>query len=1606
MRVRELSRATDNSGSGSLPGIRNTGDYSVYPSGRMAIDWKRDTAITVNHTGQQFQENVRYDTSAPYNTWAAFSETGSLAAPNGGGDDFVLLQTDATIKTDFLTIFYRDWAAADETNANFNNGGKWGEATWYDGTAGMLPATESWDFLMVFKPTNFVDHSDTQVSGRSTDYRTPATLVFTTGSGWNENPADADFYNESEAAYTVDADPVSGVTFDMNSGGQTRFSPFVKARQWRSMFKPAAVSVGGTALTEGSDYLADVKPLSRAPYIDGAMLQHVTLESPGAVSGPDVGGAGSLGGTPTFVTGKYGNGLLVDANSESVTFSSAGNINFTKGAVEFWFLPNFDHDDGLRHRFWSYSVDVDNALFFEKHSTDQLRFGFRHGPLATDRGNAVVLSSNYSWKAGDWVHLRAVWDASLSIGNRLQIFVNGSEPTHAGPGNPYIPGNLATGGNIILGVDSGGANPMDGVMDEYRLYSNIEEPTELAFGGLTGSASEFLADAATNATYDLTVVDGSRRGKYAYFGSDSPFRGLNVSLATLGVGTVDLAWEYWNGTAWTSLELPGFTDGTNHLTRVGTIYWTSDPPGWTPYSVNGGPDLFYVRTHVASGSYTTDPVEARIKTDILLFQYCNDVTGTQTFDFTPPAPTEVELIAFTGEPVAGGVRLSWETASELSNLGFHVYRAESETGEYRRVTTRLVPGLGSSPVGARYDYVDGPLPEGSYFYMLEDVDRRGRRTRHGPIAVQAGPLNQAFGLFESPGDPSTEHEDSLEPAQSRIAFGSPDSSVLRVLEWTTRGAVVELRTEGFYVDVGEDGRARLWIPGLDDFVEEKLALPVKRALIDAVPDRTARVVSVKASELLEFESLPNASELELRLAADGHGVVKARRRLRARRLRTAASWMRFHGDVFQGDAAKVRLALFPIRYDSESASLWFAKRLRVRLAFQKTRARSKARRVKEPRAVARLAVQSPGLYAVRYEEIFGSRQKRAVDVGLSRRGELVPHHIEPGGGSFGPGSTLYFVSEGHTLNVHDREAVYELHLRNGQPMPVRVVEPTGTVVREVWTTHHFEEQRYYQAGLVDAADLWLWDLVVSGSSKTFPFSVTGVVPERAALLRVRLQGASDFASVVDHHVRLRLNGTVVGEALWDGENAHDVETLVPTGSVLGGDNTLEIDNVGDTGAAYSMVMLDRFEITASHPVTARMDGVVALTGAVEIPVDATPVVIAESASETAWLVGTHTARAYQFAVEPNVRYRVFDHALSPHVRRVAPTKLRKKRRVEWLALAPQSMVEDAKRLERWRRKQGLRTKTVAVEDVWNAFGHGERSPEAIHEFLTFAYQEWKGLRYVVLIGDASYDPKDYLGLGKPSPLPSKMVRTSYLWTASDPALALVHGDDSLPDLAIGRLPAPTSGELRVMIDKILEYERRGPWSRDSIVFITDDADAGGNFRSDVDALARGSRWADVSEIHLDELGVPEARARILDAWNRGADAVSYLGHGGIHVWAGENLLSIDDVPSMAEPERYPMLLTFNCLNGYFHFPYFDALAESLVKAESRGAIAAFSPSGLSLNRPARRYHEAMLDALSKKELTRLGDAVLAAQKAYAESGEFPELLLLFHLFGDPALKIH
>jgi hypothetical protein len=191
-----------------------------------------------------------------------------------------------------------------------------------------------------------------------------------------------------------------------------------------------------------------------------------------------------------------------------------------------------------------------------------------------------------------------------------------------------------------------------------------------------------------------------------------------------------------------------------------------------------------------------------------------------------------------------------------------------------------------------------------------------------------------------------------------------------------------------------------------------------------------------------------------------------------------------------------------------------------------------------------------------------------------------------------------------------------------------------------------------------------------------------------------------------------------------------------------------------------------------------------------------------------------------------------------------------------------------------------------------------------------------------------------------------------------------------------------------------------------MVLVADNPDEAGDFVSNAEELAATVlSTKELEKIYLSELGRAATRSEIQQAFNEGCSLMSYIGHGGIQLWADENILNTKDTASLALQTEQPFLLTMNCLNGYFHFPYFGALAEDLLKAEGKGVIAAFSPSGLSLNDAAHVFHRALLEELLSGNHARLGDAVLAAQAAYADSGALPEMLVIYHLFGDPAMRV-
>ncbi|HEY7698279.1 MAG TPA: right-handed parallel beta-helix repeat-containing protein, partial [Vicinamibacteria bacterium] len=297
------------------------------------------------------------------------------------------------------------------------------------------------------------------------------------------------------------------------------------------------------------------------------------------------------------------------------------------------------------------------------------------------------------------------------------------------------------------------------------------------------------------------------------------------------------------------------------------------------------------------------------------------------------ATTLVTLRSFAAQGFDGGVNLKWETASELDNLGFHVNRATSEGGPYERVTTSLIPGLGSSPAGARYSYRDSGLENGlTYFFKLEDVETTGRTTLHGPVS--ATPLAGV-----PPQDPTPE-------GVAVLTYGDPRAADLRILSRSPRELVLELTTPGFEALPGEDGSVRLRIPGfLEDGEPGSPAVPYKRTWVEGATGRRVRLISAAPEDVEVFGSLRPQAASAPTVIASPRGAVRAgraRSREDARfhgRGYYPEAWARLVSEGYQGESKKALVELSPLRWDREREELVLARKLTVRLAFAGSEAR-------------------------------------------------------------------------------------------------------------------------------------------------------------------------------------------------------------------------------------------------------------------------------------------------------------------------------------------------------------------------------------------------------------------------------------------------------------------------------------------------------------------------------------------------------------------------------------------------------------------------------------------------------------------------------------------
>ena len=100
----------------------------------------------------------------------------------------------------------------------------------------------------------------------------------------------------------------------------------------------------------------------------------------------------------------------------------------------------------------------------------------------------------------------------------------------------------------------------------------------------------------------------------------------------------------------------------------------------------------------------------------------------------------------------------------------------------------------------------------------------------------------------------------------------------------------------------------------------------------------------------------------------------------------------------------------------------------------------------------------------------------------------------------------------------------------------------------------------------------------------------------------------------------------------------------------------------------------------------------------------------------------------------------------------------------------------------------------------------------------------------------------------------------------------------------------------------------------------------------------------------------------------------------------------------------PIFADMTCVASRFAVPGLVSLDEAML-IDDQGAIAVWGPSGISINEQATLLARELMTKLSSGEHTRLGPLINDVLPTVADLEFGRDMIEIYHLFGDPALRI-
>jgi hypothetical protein len=972
-------------------------------------------------------------------------------------------------------------------------------------------------------------------------------------------------------------------------------------------------------------------------------------------------------------------------------------------------------------------------------------------------------------------------------------------------------------------------------------------------------------------------------------------------------------------------------------------------------------------------------------------------------------------------------------------------------------------------------------------YLLEDIELDGRTMWHGPVdatpettlpalaldpaefapvldvptASQTPPPvggNGVGAVGGSAGRPPTPA--SPAGAGGALSIPSLDSGSFQVVESDGGGVLLDIRlpvvTLGS-VEVGRRDFTQVLAPGFDSTLAPGLPQLPSRTFWVEVPDRTrfeAHVLERDGStKTLPLSVVPVAGT-----TLSGSTVTPSsptpNPAAYASRSPYPAAPVEIAGSVTTESGGRLlAVRVNPARFTASSETLDVDSHLRVRIdAFGPEPLAAAGAAPSAVAANIEALAASPGIrIGVRGVGLVRVDQASLIAAGLDPAAdprELQLYHdgievaIELDGeatGRLDPSGALYFHSVGLDTRYSD-QAVYFLLPANTlgrRTAHLAELPSAGPTVPSIPAHAHDAVKSTYLPGVsTNDGDHfvgpYIFDQPVTRGLATPGANGSG------ASLRVRLRGGTTYPDILlDHHFGVRVSGVDVLDVRFDGTDEFDETVVLPAGLVVDGETPVEIVPRFDSGAPFDLIYLDALDIDYRRDTGLRA----ADAGRLELPLDTTGVVALSglvSPDVQVWdvtdpttpfaIVGVWTASdrfAFQGTAGRNYEAATSAGILSASsLQHNVPSSWLARGGADWLAIAPASLIPQLQPLAAHREAQGLRTAIVDVQDVYNEITGGEFTPVAIRDFVRRIAKSWRPApRYLLLVGSATYDYRNYLHGAGINLVPTMLVDTTFVEAADDAYFGTLDDSQLAPDLFVGRIPATTPSELEAIVSKLLKYELDASggkaldeaW-RSRALLVADNGPGSGNPAEAVEfegALSRvaGELPPDVTTtpVLLRELPDanrgPLANAAIDSALTGGVGLAVYAGHGGAQLWSDKLIFGPSDVAAVADGSTLPLFVVLGCLNAFFDAPNEDSLGQIALSAPDRGAVGFVASTTVTAFAGDDVFARNLAQRVFGANVRRLGEAVTQAKQAMGTSPGAEDVLRTFVLLGDPATQL-